>query len=179
MLQLRDPQLELFEIRPRDEAELLEEPVEAGARTLREAHRLAAPTVHRLLDHLTRLVAPNSTRPGQVVRERVGTFGGQRNSTDRGKPGSLEGLENEAAVSAGHAAYRRDDAAVAAPASIEPARSRRSPRRPRSPARAPERPRAPVRPRQRFRPARAPPASQPRRPPARAPSSQPTPARAP
>ena len=45
MLQLRDPELELFEVRARDEAELLEETVEPGAGSFAEADRLAAPAV--------------------------------------------------------------------------------------------------------------------------------------
>ena len=91
MLELGDPELELFEVRPRDEAELLEETVEPGARSLGEAHRLAAPAVDRLLDHLARLVAANPTRSRKLFRESIRTLGRQRDRTDRGHPDPLEG----------------------------------------------------------------------------------------
>ena len=112
MLELRDPQLELFEIRPRDESELLEEPIEAGAGSLGEPHRLAAPAMNRLLDHLARLVAADTSRPRQLVGERIRTLRSQRDGADRREPRPLERLQDETAVIGGHAAWRGDAAAA-------------------------------------------------------------------
>src|SRR5512132_1546264 len=102
MLQLRDPELELFEVRPRDEAELLEETVEPGARSLGEANRLAAPAVNRLIDHLAGLVSADPTCPRELVRKSVGALGGQCDRADRGQPDPLERLCDEATVISGH-----------------------------------------------------------------------------
>src|SRR5262245_12931383 len=179
VLQLCDAELELFVVRPGNEAELLEEAVETRSGALREPDRLAAPAMDRLLDHLARLVAADAARPRELVRECIGALGRQRDRAHRREPRSLEGFQDEVAVIAGHAAWR-DDADAAARVSTAPARARRSPRRPRASAPAPERPPAPARPQLPPRPARAPPASQRcRPPPEQAPSSRPTPARAP
>src|SRR4029453_5488779 len=69
MLELGDSELELLELGARDEAELLEEAVEAGTGAFAQAQRLAAPAVRRLLGQLARLAAARASGAGGLVAQ--------------------------------------------------------------------------------------------------------------
>jgi hypothetical protein len=86
VLELRDLKLELFELRARNQAELLEEAFQAGAGSLAQAHGFASPAMRGLLDQLARLVSAHSARACKVVRQRVRALCGQRNGAERGRP---------------------------------------------------------------------------------------------
>ena len=90
MLELCNLELQLVDVRTRDEPELLEESFEARAGPLAGPDGLVALAARRLLDQLTRLVAAHSAGHRQLVRERVRSLGGQRHRTERREPEALE-----------------------------------------------------------------------------------------
>src|SRR5215203_1275122 len=186
MLELRHAQLNLFEVRARHQAELVEETLEAGPCALAEAKRLSAPAVRRLLDQVASLVAAHAAGFRELVGQLIRPLGRQRDRTDGREPQPLEqvderaarlGVVAAAAVSGGHEVAPAGAHAYAR-ASTASGRSRRSRRRPPRPAPSPEsrpaRSRRPARPRAGpSRPTRS------RRPPRFSRSSPSTPARAP
>src|SRR5436190_8168685 len=170
VLELGDAELELLDLRARDEPELAEEPAEAVTGPLAQPHRLVAPTADQLLDDRASFLAPHPTARGQLLDERVRPLSGQRNGADaredkllRELPGGISGL--------GHGVLR-----VGAGGGV-PASPARRPRRPGSRPRSSEWPRPQPPPRRpRARPLRPP--CRPRRP-GIAPCGARTPARAP
>ena len=99
VLELRDPELELLEVVARDEAELAKSPARpAPARSL-DPHGVAAPAARSLLDQLARLVAAHPAALGELVGERVGAVGGQRDRAERRRARSARAGRATRAVS--------------------------------------------------------------------------------
>ena len=106
MLELSDSELELLELRARNQAELLEEAFEARPCSLAHAQRFTAPPVSRLLDQLPRLVSPHAAGPGELVGQSVRAVRGQRDGSQSGQADALERVDDRVVVSGvGHAAW--------------------------------------------------------------------------
>src|SRR5436305_582872 len=69
VLELGDAELELLVGLARDQSELVEDRLQARARALGEAGRIAAPAGHRLLDRLPGLVPAQLAAAGEIARQ--------------------------------------------------------------------------------------------------------------
>jgi hypothetical protein len=86
VLELRDPELELLHLVPRDETELAGEARDALPRPLAEPGRIAAPACDRVLEHLTGLVATHSSAVAEVAGQLLDALGGQRDQAEGREP---------------------------------------------------------------------------------------------
>jgi hypothetical protein len=98
MLELGDSELQVFQLRARNKAELLEEAIQAGPCALAHPQRLAAPPVSRLLDQLTRLVAAHSPGTSQLVSQGVRSIRGQCDRAESGQADALERVDDVSIV---------------------------------------------------------------------------------
>jgi hypothetical protein len=98
MLELGDSELQVFQLRARNKAELLKEALQARAGSLAHAQSLAAPPVSRLLDQLTRLVAAHSPGTSQLVGQGVRPIRGQCDRAESGQADALERVDDVSIV---------------------------------------------------------------------------------
>src|SRR5947199_10796284 len=102
MLELRDAELQLVPIVARHEAQLAEEVAQPLARSLTDAHRVAAPAARELVEQRTELVEPRTENGTEAVeriafrvRRALGTavtglvHGASTCAADGGAPASL------------------------------------------------------------------------------------------
>ena len=92
MLELREAKLELLELVPRHEADLVEEARQSGARPLAQPDALVAPAADQLVDERARLLSPERAACGQLLGESVRPFGRQRDGADPGEDELLREL---------------------------------------------------------------------------------------
>ncbi len=94
MLELGETELELFEVRTGNQAELLEEAFEARSGSLARPDCFATPAARRLVDQLPRVLAAHPTGLGELVGEGLRALGGQSDRTESREPEALERVED-------------------------------------------------------------------------------------